>query len=414
MQQMPPSNDPELVRIQMHALAGASGFESVKFKEQMQAAAARIQAGPSKPPAEIFQLLSKDRAVRPKFNLLTLWNFKLYRSTEQLKEILQDAPELNPEAKIYLNRAIDLYGEQGWKPATSTAEDNFRWGALRAYRASARIAELSRRLDEMAKSNDMCEGQAMQARSIELFILVNSDIFGVLQHFKHSYSRVKKVATDLSKSLEKLSRGNLDSAAIENAETQEALLRQAFFSGYAGISDALALRWMAVGGFSGLLRNCEAENGPEIAALEARFKQDRARATTRVFTRDLLEKKDQAEYYTPVFFSELGEAATQVSDHDDAAPMSSILQRRGTQTERLGQIVRLVANDIPPAQGGEFALISARLTGSVDMEQAAVLNEDMNDLKILAGEVGAVVDDTETKYAAYATNRLKDRGRTAP
>jgi len=398
---LPPSREPEVVRKRMHALAGASGFEAIKFKEQMQAVRDRIDT--AKVAGANFLPLSDDGKKAPKkFTFATVWNFRLAKVTNHLKTILQEAPAPDEKAKLQLDQAIALYAAQGWTPATANPEDNFRWGVLYGYRASTRVAEAVRTLDDLATNQDVCRSRALEARTIELLILTSSDMFSVFQMFEHSYLKVRKLSAKVSESLGKVTKSGFPlPELLETPERRDLLLRSFFVTNTAGISDVLALRWLA----KGKLRLACPDATQKDSFLE-RFKHDRGRAAARVFGAEYLQKGTDATYYSPRFFDEMAKSSASLDAEKGLRPLTDIADTEGTQAYRLAELLRAVADPSNEGTGGELAAQADLLRPQVDKAQVALLAEDQKSIASEAEANGATVDESEAAYLQYASAML--------
>ena len=161
-----PENEKIMIKL-AHAYAGASGFEAEPFMN-------------------LLKTLEKRTVEKSATSIL-----------KGLEQFLVGVPVLSSQQVERLNQAINLYGQSGLDPQTTTKENNFKWGVLHVYRLMITIRDTVTRLQEIIRVDGTDDLSSVESYLFKQGDLIAQDSFQAYSLFKNSYNKLALISEKL-------------------------------------------------------------------------------------------------------------------------------------------------------------------------------------------------------------------------
>lgn len=217
-------NSPEAKRRLMHAYAGAAGFESMKFRNQIEDVKKRLESSEFKSSLSELEEFQRQHSSVSRIDLSLLRKLRKVTVSRRLKELFSSIPTLSPRQTERLAQALRMYKDLGLSPKTSSKEDNFKWGVLFSYRILVNLKLQFDSLDKTVSQSSKAGWESHKELTLKSSKQIIEDAKFAYTLFKYSYTKLSKITDAIDKFLKKATNGRFHGEMIVEAKSVGELL----------------------------------------------------------------------------------------------------------------------------------------------------------------------------------------------
>lgn len=402
----------------MHALAGAAGFDAIAFKVRVEGIAKKLEEGSYDPKRSLADEWAEYLGGRPAADPVNYEELRARQMVGTLERISRDLPGLDDLSHERLVRALDLYGQLGFRFETATEEDNFQWGIITIYRAMADTRGMAASLAAAARSEDALESSDLDSRLLKAISRSLRDVYRTYKLFSYSYSKLRGVAERMDTFVTKLVGGE-GVTILRQSNSADDFVRQLVRYNLEPVADAAAaMSTVPDGSLTRGLR--QVFFGNRKASAPERYRYDRTRAFNRVLLRewslaDEMELRAPGALLSRELVDEVEGALARAGDVGSLLPLYDLQREQGSAFHRLAQVGSLLVNEAPAREiAPDYRKDVVALRDRVDEEQLRLVRGEADRLR---SEFGRTPREGRPRFVdmeKYTLGRFRTRSRAEP